>query len=324
MAGILGMLAGSAISGGLGYLFNRLGQQSQIDQQGQLMGMQIRGAKELADYNQKIQMENWEKTNYNAQVEQLKKAGLNPGLLYGMSGGGGATTGGGGGGMPSVATAEGPSASTRNVMDMMMMQSQMKLTNAQAESAAADAELKRTETEKKAGVDTDKVKAEIDNLLQGYDNLRQQHTIGNLEITMRNILNYEKQATQENRMQEIATNAKKGLQELQLLQNEAKLSDDLYNSKVTKFKTEVIGASIHNALMQAGIKKTESDIRVNQQQIQNWYEDNMRAWDQMNFEERKVKVQELLANWNTDPNIKAVDQITKLLDNIIFVSPKLK
>ena len=35
----------------------------------------------------------WENTNYSTQVEQLKKAGLNPALLYGKGGGMGATTG---------------------------------------------------------------------------------------------------------------------------------------------------------------------------------------------------------------------------------------
>ena len=35
----------------------------------------------------------WKDTNYSAQMEELKKAGLNPGLLYGMSGGGATTIG---------------------------------------------------------------------------------------------------------------------------------------------------------------------------------------------------------------------------------------
>ena len=37
----------------------------------------------------------WEDTNYAAQVEQLKKAGLSVGLMYGKGGAGGATTGAG-------------------------------------------------------------------------------------------------------------------------------------------------------------------------------------------------------------------------------------
>ena len=38
---------------------------------------------------QKHQLEMWEKTNYPAQVAQMRKAGLNPALMYGQAGAGG-------------------------------------------------------------------------------------------------------------------------------------------------------------------------------------------------------------------------------------------
>ena len=43
----------------------------------------------------KIQMQMWKDTNYAAQVEEMKKAGLSIGLMYGKGGAGGATTGAG-------------------------------------------------------------------------------------------------------------------------------------------------------------------------------------------------------------------------------------
>ena len=49
--------------------------------------------KDMYNYQMNKQFEMWENTNYSAQVEQLKKAGLNPALLYGKGGGMGATTG---------------------------------------------------------------------------------------------------------------------------------------------------------------------------------------------------------------------------------------
>ena len=38
-----------------------------------------------------MQKEMWDYTNYENQVEYMKNAGLNVGLMYGGSGGGGAT-----------------------------------------------------------------------------------------------------------------------------------------------------------------------------------------------------------------------------------------
>lgn len=50
-------------------------------------------AKEMAVFNREQQMKFWEDTNYPAQVEQMKKAGLNIGLMYEGGGQTGQTTG---------------------------------------------------------------------------------------------------------------------------------------------------------------------------------------------------------------------------------------
>ena len=47
-----------------------------------------------AENNQKRNKEMWDYTNYENQVKHAQNAGLNPALLYGMSGGGGATAAG--------------------------------------------------------------------------------------------------------------------------------------------------------------------------------------------------------------------------------------
>ena len=62
---------------------------------------ELRGQKKALEQQNAAAMDIWEKTNYKAQMGQLEKAGLNPGLIYGMGGGGGGTVGG------SSATAQG-------------------------------------------------------------------------------------------------------------------------------------------------------------------------------------------------------------------------
>ena len=98
--------------------------------------MQIAGSKQLTDYQYMKQKEMWDTTNYEAQKEHLKKAGLNPGLLYGMSGGGGVTTGSGSG---TVTGSAADAASTQNAQTAevgmgMQLASQLALQKAQKEN----------------------------------------------------------------------------------------------------------------------------------------------------------------------------------------------
>lgn len=55
--------------------------------------IQLEGQKKALEQQNAAQLDMWNKTNYEAQMKHLNAAGLNPGLLYGMSGGGATTTG---------------------------------------------------------------------------------------------------------------------------------------------------------------------------------------------------------------------------------------
>ena len=65
--------------------------QEQIDQQRKLQELQIEGNKSMLDYSSMKQREMWDYTNYSNQRKQIEKAGLNPAMMYGMSGGGGSS-----------------------------------------------------------------------------------------------------------------------------------------------------------------------------------------------------------------------------------------
>ena len=82
---ILGMLGGQA----LGKIFGIGEDRRQLEQQRKMMELQIQGSKEMGKFNKELQMELWRDTNYHAQVEQMKKAGLNVGMMYGGGGSGG-------------------------------------------------------------------------------------------------------------------------------------------------------------------------------------------------------------------------------------------
>jgi len=140
MAG-MALGAGAQIAGqGLSMLLGEHYGRQQVDQQKKLTKVQTEANKELMKEQQKLAMENWENTNYSAQVAQAKKAGMSISALYGGSGAGGATMGGGGGGGAVGGTAEAPSAKTGMGIQMA---SQLALMNAQKENIEADTENKK-------------------------------------------------------------------------------------------------------------------------------------------------------------------------------------
>ena len=69
-------------------------QQDQFGNQLTLMKKQHEYNEESANAAQARAYEMWEKTNYAAQIEQMKKAGLSPALMYGQAGAGGGTVSG--------------------------------------------------------------------------------------------------------------------------------------------------------------------------------------------------------------------------------------
>lgn len=153
---ILDQIGAQAAGVGMGLLLEGHNDRRQLRQEKALQEQQIYGAQKLTDYQYKKQLEMWEATNYAAQVEQLEKAGLNAGLLYGMSGGGGATTGSGGGGAPSKGNAPAGGGEVMGMMQMSLMDAQRKVLETQAE-------LNQAEADKKRGVDTANVQADTEN-----------------------------------------------------------------------------------------------------------------------------------------------------------------
>lgn len=80
-----------AVSGILGMIGQRAREERTMQHQQELMDVQFGHQRELDKYGSDLQFEMWKKTNYPAQVEMLKEAGLNPALLYSKGGPGGVT-----------------------------------------------------------------------------------------------------------------------------------------------------------------------------------------------------------------------------------------
>ena len=144
----------------------------------------------MADYNYMLQNQMWHDTNYSAQMQELEKADLSPGLIYGGSGAGASITN-----IPtgSIQGATAPSSTERESANaqqeqansgMALMLSQQKLIQAQTDAAESQANLNNTQATKLSGVDTTKTEqdtatsaAQEQSITQGINNQKAQEAL---------------------------------------------------------------------------------------------------------------------------------------------------
>jgi hypothetical protein len=169
----LGMAIGTAAGSIFGSLMGNKMQENQFGNQLALMKKQHEYNEESANAAQKRAYEMWEDTNYAAQVEQMKKANLNPALMYGQAGAGGGTVSG--------AQGQGTSQPTDRSVEMKLkgqemglqlanLASQIKLNESQANKNNAEAN-------KTAGVDTELAKTSIENLISQTKNEKDRNAL---------------------------------------------------------------------------------------------------------------------------------------------------
>lgn len=139
--------AGSIVGEGLGLLTQGIKNKQQLKQAGRLQELEIKGSKELTDYNMSKQLQMWKDTSYGAQVEQMNKAGINPALMYGMGGGGGQTTGNASGSVSGQGAGTAQKSSGSEGMGLLV--GQMGLMKAQKENIEADTANKIADSEGK-------------------------------------------------------------------------------------------------------------------------------------------------------------------------------
>jgi hypothetical protein len=131
-----------------------------------------------------LQYDMWRKTNYPAQIQMMKSAGLNPGLMYGMSGGGGTTTGSQSGGSVSSASSGGQ-MQPMDVTNMMKVLAEIKNINSSTDvNKATEKDILET-----LPGDVKKLEKEANNLVASTNELgsREQLNIANEGLAKANI-----------------------------------------------------------------------------------------------------------------------------------------
>lgn len=250
MGSATGGIAQGVIGQGMGLALGAYNDKRQLKQQEKLTAQQVKAQKEMGAYNKTLEKQMWDETNYGAQMEHIKKAGLNPALLYGTSGGGGVTTGGGGGASVTggVATQGGGGEAGMG----MQLASQMALMNAQKENIEADT------ANKKAGTSATGTGEALTIEKIATEKLNQQ---------FQEIENSIKGKTQEDVISTIAWGAQKMLYEQNIKGNESDISDETKEQEKEMIRSRATGMILENALKRSGIYKNETEIKAITEQI---------------------------------------------------------
>jgi hypothetical protein len=205
-------------------------------------------AKEMAGINQQHNKDMFDYTGYQAQVAQMKAAGLNPALMYGSAGAGGSTQGGAG--MAGSASAGSgsiggtPSAPDTGIISGVGMGLQLGLMDAQKRNIDADTAKKEADAKKTAGADTMYTEALT--------------KLANADIDYRN-MSIEKVAAE---IKTIGDMSVKLMQEARKLASEADYNEQTLKDRVTKASSEAIGSILDNMQKSMNIELTEAQTKA--------------------------------------------------------------
>lgn len=282
-----------------------LGDKRQLRQQQKLQDQQIAGAKELTDYQKQKELDMWNATNMEAQIEHIENAGMNPALIYGMKGGGGITTGSGGTPMPSGGQASDSASRTNANTGMGMMLGQNALMQAQIKLAESQANKNNVEAANAAGIDVQKKEAEIQNITQVTNLIGEQTK--NTRISRDGI-------QLDNNLKEIAQDIQNATSENQI--RNINFQIDKAYSEVSYLESQINGQNIDNVIKS---RATEDIIKSYNLQLENIIAQTLanKAGGQLSIEKAKAVATELKQGWE---QIKQSGKNTKEMAEAILWS----
>ena len=294
-------------------------QEKQMENQEYLMGLQHKYNEQSAEAAQKRAYEMWEKTNYAAQVDQMKKANLNPALMYGQAGAGGGTVSGAQGqgtSQPTDKSVEMKYRGQEMALQLANLTSQIKLNESQANKNNAEAN-------KTAGVDTELAKTSIENLISQTKNEKD-----------RNVLIWA-----DKRFKEAAADMQEASAKLASGQN-AKIGYEIdqINKSIDKMDLEMKGIDLDNELkrrvMDSKVQEAEmsvkalmnsilvgnSQIRLNNQQAEAITDKVMQDWQSIAQQWNKLQQSGQMIEIDRE---RMENEAKKILNDIVISGKKL-
>ena len=282
----LSELGSTAKSTGIGFIGNALSQafglswspekvmKEQWKYNKDIMALQNQYQEKAAEKSQQYAKDYWDYTNAENQIEHLKNAGLNIGLMYGQSGAGGMGASGG-------AHQTSPEQPQGNPVGMALqaqqIEQQRRMNDAQIALAEAQAEKARSEATKISGVDTQEALKRIEEAASRIElNLKE----GDYKSALTELKKAEKEATEAlTKLREM----QEGLSKAQISEAFAiagyyseKAHTEFWNKENEKIENQYLkdtyeervkAAAYNNAVAIALAAKYKSDKDVNEKQI---------------------------------------------------------
>ena len=245
--------AGAGLAGGvLGMIGQGKRAKKAHNRNKELMGMQFANQQALNKQGQELQMKTWNDTGYGAQMKMMKEAGLNPGLMYGMSGGGGQTTGSQGGGSASGNSSHAPMDIGASV--------QASLAAAQVGKIVAETNLLKNQNKTESG--------KMENMLsEKGDIFREQMADAYWKI-------------QNSTGDKLEEESMKIWEEAKLLNKQNKITKETMDDVIEGARLEAINKALQNSLTAENINKTKEEIDVLVNSIyQKWTEIGIKGVD---------------------------------------------
>lgn len=326
-------LIDTAIQTGLGLALENHNDKRQVKQQQKLTDMQKNAQMDIGKFNQGLALDTWEKTNYGAQRQQMEKAGLNIGLMYGSAGQGGTTQGGSAGGV-SGGNAQGQAGEVGLAIQLGL---QKEMQKAQIELARSQAQKTQAETAKLQGADTAKTTAEtqqiganIEAIKQQIKNAKAQETLTNYQSEIAKIETQIKTETQHDIAQAIRNANSKAEQEIQALTNTNEITEQTKEQVINQINTASIEQGLRIAGQKAGLNLTEQQAKKVAAEIGKIANDTLNNWRGLDQAQQKIEIDKILMNLRTqETDFKTstpeqVRQWTSILTDFIPLAGKKK
>lgn len=250
--GAVGQAAASAMFGGMLQGGN---DSRQLEQQEALLKQQQNFDFEKMQRQYDIALRYWDATNYKAQVAQMKKAGLNPALMYSGTGQGGSTLSANG----NTSSAHAP-AGGREYMDIAALMQQQRMTEAQIKLAESQANKNDAEATSIGGVQTDLAKA---NILQTAQNIQESQARTKAIEIANQIQSIElkiKGDTQEEVIRKIGLEMQQAAQEFDRMVRENSIGDATRQTLIDSAKANLVEIGTRIELNRVAKGRTEAEI----------------------------------------------------------------
>lgn len=307
-------LAGTMAKGLVGTVFNGIFGNNKLEDQEELMrkaweyekagmGLQYNYGQQAADAEYRRNLQMWKDTNFGAQRNEMEKAGLSVGLMYGNGGGSAASTAGG--------TATQPNAPKTNPVEVALQQQAMglQLKQIEAQNKLANAETAKTlaEANKIAGVDTEG--QELQNKWQEIENRIQTS----------------RESIEQSNMKAAAANADKAVEDWKMAVLDREYLDKTQEDRVTRLVSEIAKLQKEGSLAESATDVNYQTARKIEKEVENFYYEMMTR--RMSAEAAKETAENMLKKieneykLGSDQNLRewiygGIDRINGILETI--------